>query len=50
MSDPPPDRFNVSIPPDHPLDLEELDALVEQSEYGNRSEYVRAVLMDSTDE
>ena len=46
MSGNTPDRFNVSIPPDFPLDLDQLDDLVEQSEYSSRSEYVRHAILD----
>ena len=41
-----PERYNVSIPPDHEL-AGQLDDLVEQSEYESRSEYVRQAILDS---
>lgn len=44
-----PERFNLSIPPGHPL-AGQLDDLVEQSEYDSRSEYVRQAILDTEDE
>jgi Arc/MetJ-type ribon-helix-helix transcriptional regulator len=44
-----PERYNVSIPPDHPL-AGQLDDLVEASEYDNRSEYVRQAILDAEDD
>jgi metal-responsive CopG/Arc/MetJ family transcriptional regulator len=45
MSDGPPDRFNVSIPPsDDDLDLDRIDEAVEQSDYATRSAFVRAAI------
>jgi len=45
MSDGPPERFNVSIPPtEQDLDLDRLDDAVERSEYASRSAFVRAAI------
>lgn len=43
MTDPP-ERFTVSIPDEADFDLDDLDDLVERSEYGSRSEYIRAAI------
>lgn len=45
MSDGPPDRFNVSIPPsEEALDLDRIDEAVERSDYATRSAFVRAAI------
>lgn len=48
MSDGPPERFTVSIPPGSDLDLDDLDDLVEESDHGSRSEYIRAAILDDS--
>jgi Arc/MetJ-type ribon-helix-helix transcriptional regulator len=45
MADQTPERYNVSIPPGHPL-AGQLDELVEASEYSTRSEYIRQAILD----
>jgi Arc/MetJ-type ribon-helix-helix transcriptional regulator len=50
MSDEPPERFTVSLPPGFDLDLDDLDDLVEQSDHGSRSEYIRAAILDDGDD
>jgi len=49
MTKDPPERLSVSIPPGSPLSADELDELVEQSEYGSRSEFVRAAIRGEVD-
>jgi len=48
MADRPPERYNLSIPPDHPL-AGRLDELVEQSDCTSRSEYIREAIVDAED-
>lgn len=44
MSKDPPDRITVSIPADHDLDLDAVDALIESGPFNSRSEAVRAAI------
>lgn len=44
MSNGPPERFNVSIPPNDELDLDRLDDAVEASDFASRSALVRACI------
>lgn len=44
-----PERTTVSIPPECPIDLEQLDRLVEESEATSRSEYIRRAIMEQAD-
>lgn len=50
MATDPPERFNVSIPEDEDIDLDEIDELVRESEYGSRSEFVRQAILDARDQ
>jgi Arc/MetJ-type ribon-helix-helix transcriptional regulator len=46
MADSTPERVTFSIRPDDPLDLDQLDELVQASDYGSRSAYIRAAILD----
>jgi len=49
MTKEPPERLSISIPPDSDLSADDLDELVEQSEYGSRSEFIRAAIRGKAD-
>lgn len=46
MAENTPERVTFSIRPDDPLDVDELDELVEASDYSTRSEYIRQAILD----
>lgn len=50
MSDRPPDRMTISLPPGFDLDREQLDDLVENSEFSSRSEFVREAIRDAIED
>jgi metal-responsive CopG/Arc/MetJ family transcriptional regulator len=45
MAKDPPERFSISLPADADLDLDQLDEIVEASEYETRSEYIREAIL-----
>jgi len=49
MTNDPPERLSISIPPDSPLSTDDLDELVEQSGYQTRSEFIRAAIRGEVD-
>lgn len=48
MSKETPERSSFSIPPDDPLDLDVIDEVVEQSDYADRSAWIRAAIRGET--
>lgn len=47
MAESPPDRITISIPESADVDRERIDELVRESEYGSRSEYIRAAIEEA---
>lgn len=46
----PPDRVTISLPPDFSIDAEQLDDLVERSEFNNRSEFIREAIREAIED